>query len=240
MHRLIDRDMRFSVLPGFATLRPVRASYAIACAALLASLSGASHARPEPEAPKDGAGWLHVRAGTTLADAATLDGLTLNLEAADTPTLVFGLGAHWRTTGFDFGLIFEQLSAWSFDGLERSNRAGAQFRASAELRWRYLEANWGGMYIALNPGLAVLDHADPLRFQVSQINGSPLDSVSQHSLGFAFGFGFGALIYASRDLAISVDLEVISTTSALATAGGEVDLDMVRAVFAAGLEWELP
>lgn len=200
----------------------------------------ASPAFAEPIAagmPSEDSAWLHLRTGVTMSDAAVLDGTGTSLQSTDAPTLALGIGAQWRTAGFDFGLGFEQLTSWSFEGLERANRAGAQFRATAELRWRYVDDRWGALYLSLNPGLGVMDHADPLRFQIANIDGSPLDSVGEHSLAFAFGFGFGALIYATESFLISIDLEVISFTSSVGTAGREVDLDMVRAVFGAGIEW---
>ena len=204
-----------------------------------ADTRSASAAPASPDGPSDDSAWLHLRSGVTTADTVVLDDFVDTLQSTDSTTLGLGVGIHWRTAGFDFGLRFDQLTAWSFEGLERANRVGAQFRTSAELRWRYVDDRWGALYISLNPGLGVMDHADPLRFQIANIDGSPLDAVGEHSLAFAFGFGFGAIIYATESFLVSIDLEVVSFTSSIGTAGREVDIDMVRAIFGAGIEWEI-
>lgn len=205
------------------------------------SLMGASARASDPHlsAPESGAGWLQLRTGLTFADALTLDEFALGLESGGDPGLVLGIGVHWRTTRLDFGAIFESASSWSFPGVSRDNRVGAQFRLAANLRWRYIEDHWGALYLALTPGLAVLSHAPPLRFQAAQLSGSPEGSVDTHTLGFTFGFDFGVLIYLSDELALALHLDLVTSSTALDTDRGEVDLDMVRGIFAVGLEWRM-
>lgn len=203
----------------------------------LALLVSASTSRAEGP-PESGAGWLQVRTGATFADAATIDSF-VGLESNGDPAMVLGLGAHWRTTRLDFGAIFESFSSWSFTGVARDQRVGAQFRAAAFLRWRYIEDTWGSLYLALTPGLVVFDHAEPMRFQVAQSIGVSDRTVDEHSLGFSFGFDFGALFYMSEDLALALHLDVVTSNTALATEGGDVDLGMVRGLFAVGLEWRM-
>lgn len=203
----------------------------------IATLASAPTARADGP-PESGAGWLQVRTGVTFADAATIDGF-IGLEGNGDPTMVFGLGAHWRTSRLDFGAIFESYSSWSFTGVARDQRVGAQFRAAALLRWRYIEDTWGSLYLALTPGLVVFDHAEPMRFQVAQSIGASDRTVDEHSLGFSFGFDFGALVYLTEELGLALHLDVVTSNTALATEGGDVDLGMVRGLFAVGLEWRM-
>lgn len=205
--------------------------------ALATALLTSSSSRAEGP-PESGAGWLQLRTGATFADAATIDSF-VGLESNGDPAMVLGLGAHWRTSRLDFGAIFESYSSWSFTGVARDQRVGAQFRAAAMLRWRYIEDTWGSLYLALTPGLVVFDHAAPMRFQVAQSIGASDRTVDEHSLGFSFGFDFGALIYLTEEVALALHLDVITSNTSLATEGGDVDLGMVRGLFAVGLEWRM-
>lgn len=203
----------------------------------LATLVSVSTSRAEGP-PESGAGWLQVRTGVTFADAATIDSF-IGLEGDGDPAMVFGVGAHWRTSRLDFGAIFESFASWSFSGVSREQRVGAQFRAAALLRWRYIEDTWGSLYLALTPGLVAFDHTAPMRFQVAQSIGASDRTVDEHTIGFSFGFDFGALIYLTEEVALALHLDVITSNTALATEGGDVDLGMVRGLFAVGLEWRM-
>lgn len=189
--------------------------------------------------PRYARGWMHVRTGITFADALTLDDTALGLQTNGDPALVLGVGAHWRTSRIDLGLTFESISSFAFAGLERDNRVGAQFRVAADLRWRYIEDHWGALFLRLTPGMSILAHADPMRFQVSELVGGDLASVDQHNVGFSFGFDFGVLIYLEERLALAIDLDVISAMTSIDTDQGEVDLDMVRGIFGLSLEWRM-
>jgi hypothetical protein len=88
--------------------------------------------------------------------------------------------------------------------------------------------------------MAILSHADPLRFQVAELVGGDLESVDQHNIGFSLGFDFGVLIYLSERFAIGVDLDIVSAMTSLDSgSGGEIDLDMVRGIFAVSAEWRM-
>ena len=189
-------------------------------------------------APRYGTPWMHLRVGMTFADNLAINDTDLGLTSNGDPAMVFGIGAHWRTSRFDFGLLFEAMSSYGFTGAE-NNRVGAQFRAAADLRWRYIEDFWGSLFLRLTPGLTALAHADPLRFQVATLTETDIEGVDQHNVGFSLGFAFGVLIYLEDSLALSIDLDVISMMTSLDTDGGEVDLDMVRGLFALSLEWRL-
>lgn len=203
----------------------------------LALITSSSIARADGP-PDSGAGWLQLRTGATFADAATIDSF-VGLESNGDPAMVLGIGAHWRTSRLDFGAIFESYSSWSFTGVARDQRVGAQFRAAALLRWRYIEDTWGSLYLGLTPGLVVFDHAAPMRFQVAQSIGVSDRTVDEHSLGFSFGFDFGVLVYLTDEVALALHLDVITSNTSLATEGGDVDLGMVRGLFAVGLEWRM-
>lgn len=189
-------------------------------------------------APRYGKPWMHLRVGMTFADNLAIDDDQLGLASNGDPAMVFGIGAHWRTSRIDFGLLFEGMSSYGFAGAE-NNRVGAQFRAAADLRWRYIEDFWGALFLRLTPGISALSHADPLRFQVATLTETDIEGVDQYNVGFSLGFAFGVLIYLEERLALSIDLDVISTMTSIDTDGGEVDLDMVRGLFALSLEWRL-
>jgi hypothetical protein len=194
---------------------------------------------PISRAPRYARGWMHVRTGITFADSAVLDNGSLGLESNGDPSMVFGIGIHWRTSRIDLGAIFDAFSSYAFSGLARDNRVGGQFRFAADLRWRYIEDSWGALFLRLTPGITAFSHADPLRFQAAELRGAELASVDQHNVGFSLGFDFGVLIYLDETIALAVDLDVVSGMTALDTDQGEVDFDIVRGVFGVGLEWRL-
>lgn len=189
--------------------------------------------------PRYARGWMHVRTGITFADSLIIDDGSLGLESNGDPGLVLGIGAHWRTSRVDLGVLFEAISSYAFAGLARDNRVGAQFRVAADLRWRYIEDHWGALFLRLTPGLSGLAHADPLRFQVAELTGEGLDDVDQHNVGFSLGFDFGVLIYLDERLAIAVDLDVVSAMTSIDAGPTEVDLDVVRGIFGLSLEWRM-
>ncbi len=129
--------------------------------------------------PRYARGWMHVRTGLTFADGLVLDDGSLGLESNGDPGFVLGLGAHWRTSRIDLGLLFEATSSYAFEGLERDNRVGAQFRVAADLRWRYIEDHWGALFLRLTPGISALSHSDPTRFQVAELVGGDLTTVDR-------------------------------------------------------------
>ncbi len=131
------------------------------------------------------------------------------------------------------------MSSYAFAGPEKLNRIGSQFRAAADLRWRYIEDFWGSLFLRLTPGLTALAHADPLRFQVATLTETDIEGVDQHNVGFSLGFDFGVLVYLDERFALAIDLDVVSAMVSLDTDAGEVDLDMVRGIFGIALEWRL-
>lgn len=189
--------------------------------------------------PRYARGWMHVRAGITFADNLLLDTTGLALESNGDPSMVLGVGAHWRTSRIDLGVLFESTSSYAFAGLARDNRVGAQFRVAADLRWRYIEDHWGALFLRLTPGITAFSHADPLRFQVASLLATDLDGVDQHNVGFSLGFDFGVLVYLDERFALAIDLDVVSAMTSIDTDAREVDLDVVRGIFGISLEWRL-
>jgi len=189
--------------------------------------------------PRYARAWMHLRTGITFADNLILGSGALGLESNGDPALVLGVGAHWRTSRIDLGVLFESTSSYAFAGLERDNRVGPQFRVAANLRWRYIEDNWGALFLRITPGLTAFSHSDPLRFQVSELLGTNLESVDQHNVGFSLGVDFGVLVYLDERFALAIDVDLVSAMTSLDTDGGEVDLDMVRGIFGITVEWRL-
>jgi len=133
-------------------------------------------------------------------------------------------------------VLFESASSFYFRQITQEFPTGGQFRAAANLRWRYIEDAWGALFMRLTPGLMVFRHADAVRNQVGMLAGAGLDTVDQHGVGFSLGFDFGIIIYINDDLALTVDLDIVSGTSTLATGGADVDFGLVRGFFTAGVE----
>ena len=201
-----------------------------------------THAAPnafESSAPPSSSGWINVHTGITFADSLVLGEQALQLDGEGAPGMVFGIGIHWRTARIDLGALFESSSGFYFKPLQQEFPTGGQFRVAANLRWRYIEDAWGALFMRLTPGLMVFRHADAVRQQVASVDGSNLEGVDTHSLGFALGFDFGVLLYITDDIAITIDLDIVSGTTTLATDGGEVDLSLVRGFFTAGIEWRM-
>ncbi len=188
--------------------------------------------------PPYGDGWLQLEAGLTFTDVALLDEHS-TLDSVGTPAFVVAVGAIWRTPALDLGVRLEALGSFQFQGLPRDNRVGPQFRAVANLRWRYVEDDWGALFVRLTPGVAVLSHADPLRFQASQAAGGDFDAVDRYNLGFTVGFDFGVLVYLSNRIALVFDMDLVSATTSIGTHVRDVDLTIIRGVFTAGLEWRM-
>lgn len=203
---------------------------------VVAALIGWSSTVRADYPPESASGWLQIRTGLSFADTLTLDSF-IGLESNGDPGFVLGIGAHWRTSRLDFGAIFESLASWSFPGVSRDQRVGGQFRAAAHLRWRYIEDAWGALYIALSPGIMAFDHSPQVRFQAAQTVGA--STTDRHTLGFSMGFDFGLLFYLTDELALALNLDVMTCTTSLDTDVGPIDLDMVRGLFTVGLEWRL-
>lgn len=220
-----------------------RSRFLVASVALAALASLATRARASDEfdpsgAPPYGDGWLQLEAGLTFTDVALLDN-TNTLDSVGTPAFDFAVGAIWRTAALDLGVRLESLGSFLFKGLQRDDRVGPQFRAVANLRWRYVEDNWGALFLRLTPGLAVLSHADPLRFQASQIAGGDFEKVDRYNVGFTLGFDFGVMVYLSKRVALVFDMDLVSATTSIGTGDRDVDLTIIRGVFTTGLEWRM-
>jgi len=194
--------------------------------------------------PPAGTGWTYTDIGFTFADSIVLDDGAQELDGAGAPGMVFGVGAYWRTSRIDLGVLFQGLSSFYFNGIDATQFAsGAQFRAAANLRWRYIEDSWGALYMRLTPGLMVFDHGVKVREQAGiRKGGGPTNDpvgVDEHSVGFSLGFDFGLMFYLTDRIALSVDLDLVSGTSTIDTSGGEVNYGVIRTIIAAGIEWRM-
>ncbi|MCC6622288.1 MAG: hypothetical protein IT385_13580 [Deltaproteobacteria bacterium] len=218
-------------------------SRALGFGILVASLCASAHAVAAPSVlydvsrpPPASTGWIRVHTGLTFADTLTLADNSAQLDGEGAPGMVLGVGAHWRTTRIDLGVLFESSSSFYFKQIAQEFPTGGQFRATANLRWRYIEDAWGALFMRLTPGLMVFRHADAVRQQVALLDGSSMPGVDTHSVGFSLGFDFGLLIYINDDVALSFDLDIVSGTTTLGTSRGEIDFGLVRGFFTAGVE----
>lgn len=193
--------------------------------------------------PPAGTGWTYANVGFTFADNITLDDLGKQFQGDGPPGMVLGVGAYWRTSRIDLGVLFQGISSFYFDGVTKTFHTGAQFRAAANLRWRYIEDSWGALFMRLTPGLMVFNHSARMREEAGFLRGLAIDNdatgIDQHSVGFSLGFDFGLMFYITDSLALTVDLDLVSGTSSIATPGGEVDFGLVRGLITASIEWRM-
>lgn len=221
---------------------------AMVLAALAVGASPPAHALADV-ATDDGVptagGWVSAWFGLSFGDTVLL----ANDGATDARTLdgtseapVFGVAVHYRTSRLDLGVVLEGLGSGRFAGLERDHRLGSQFRVAPNLRWRYLDEPWGALFVRLAPGLMIFGHSDALRGQATALAGGDVLSFEQadeFSLGFSLGLDFGALVYLSRRVALSFQLNVLTNTTSLEALGTDVSYTAIRGLFTVGLEWRM-
>lgn len=244
----------FRYRPAGGLASPARAARyvrGLGILAVVASLGGAlgtetAHAESmfdeENGAPEYGTGWMQVELGFSFTDVALLDDAGVTLDSVGGPYPALAIGTVWRTPALDLGVRFEALGSFSFRGLALEQRVGPQFRAVANLRWRYIEDSWGALFLRLTPGAVVLSHADPLRQQAAQIVDGTTDRfkrVDRYNLGFTLGFDFGVLIYLTDKIGLVFDLDLVSATTSIGTDDRDVGYSVIRALFTAGFEWRM-
>ncbi len=185
-----------------------------------------------------GSGWLSVRTGLSFGDLISLDDVVA-IQAKRDAGASFGVGFHYRTARLDLGVDVEHLGSFRFAGVDRLERTGGQFRAVANVRWRYVDAGWGALFLRLAPGLMVYSHADALRAEAGKIGGGAADDVDAHTLGFTLGFDFGGLITLSDRVALAAHLDIVTGTTRLGARDGDVDYTLLRGLFSLGIEWRM-
>jgi len=192
---------------------------------------------------RSGDGWLSAWTGVSFGDTVVLgNGSGAASLAGRSEAPVFGIDAYYRTSRLDLGLLFEALGSSRFTGLAGDNRIGSHFRVAASLRWRYLDAPWGALFVRLSPGLSVLGHSDALRAEVVGVTGGDATDFAradEFSLGFSLGLDAGALIYLSDRLALSLQVDVLTNTASVGAPGGSVAYAGFRGLFTVGLEWRM-
>ncbi|MCB9732996.1 MAG: hypothetical protein H6745_10340 [Deltaproteobacteria bacterium] len=187
---------------------------------------------------RSGTGWLDVRVGLTFGDSLTL-GDQIRVTNSRGPAEIFGIGATYRTSRLDIGVLLEGIGSFYFEGVSRDNRTGSQFRLAANVRWRYIDEPWGALFLRLSPGLMAFDHSDELRFQAANLFGKGFDEADRNGVGFSLGFDFGILLYLSRAVAISIHLDVVTGTTTMDVGKDSIDIGITRGLFTAGLEWRM-
>ncbi|PKN58112.1 MAG: hypothetical protein CVU56_07540 [Deltaproteobacteria bacterium HGW-Deltaproteobacteria-14] len=225
-----------------------RLGVVVVVAALAVGAGPAAHALEgvvAGEAAPASGGWVSAWLGVGSVDSVLL----ANDGATDARTLdgtaaapVFGVAVHYRTSRLDLGLLLEGLGSGRFAGLARDQRLGSQFRVAASLRWRYLDESWGALFVRLAPGLMVFGHSDALRAQAAELAGGDalrFEEVDEFGLGFTLGLDFGALVYLSRRVALSLQLNVLTNATSLRALGTDVSYTAIRGLFTVGLEWRM-
>lgn len=199
--------------------------------------SGSVHADTvDPASAQDSepALWIQGHFGLAFADLIVVDDLSLNTSEGVAPSV--GVGMTYRLSRFDLGVVVEALGGGRFVGMTDSFRIGAQLRASAHFRWRFVHRGWGGMFLHLSPGWTMFSYSDAMRFQGATLLDVDLQDVAAVSHGFAGGFGVGLLVNVLYDVAIRVGLEVVMATGTLGEGEG-LAVMRVRGLASVGLEW---
>lgn len=208
----------------------LRATAAFALASLCLASPGAAARTPPPTR----SAWVDVRTGLAFADTVTID--SSSIGATSDPAPIFGVGAHWRTNRLDVGAFVEHIGSGKYQRLASKARIGSQLRASATVRWRYVEQPWGGMYARLSPGLAIIRHSDTFRLDTADSIGRDFTDIEARSFGFTFSVEVGLNIYISQRAAAFAEFSVINTLSRLRRSDEDLDYNRVRGAFVFGIE----
>lgn len=193
------------------------------------------------EVSEDGdGGWLQAGLGLTLGD-------TLNINASPyrpgfDPVPSFSVGWVWRIADFDMGLSVTHAPgahASTLDLEGRPTRLGDQVGVLATLRYRYVEASWGGLYVILRPGLGVSMTTETLRGAIALTEAVLPGDVARLGLGFTFQSATGFYTPLSRRLNFSIEAGAMGTIGVLEVGDDALPYERYRLRVQAGLEWRL-
>lgn len=188
--------------------------------------------------------WAGVRGGAALPMSATLAS-TVDVESLrvqSDPGPLFGAQLMFRTSRFDLGLQFDNLSGGTFQGLQKVRQLGGRSRILAAARWRGLDASWGALYSGIGVGAMLFNHDDDL-LSLSQTVGGQTSTVvgpdtDPFSAGFTFNLGAGVMFYPTRYLIVFAEAEMAGAATSISTDGGatEVELGILGLQINVGME----
>jgi len=188
--------------------------------------------------------WIHGALGATFSSATTL---THNADEADLSTggavhPSFGIGFHYRTARFDVGVLAGGMGSGSVQGLETDRYAGSKARVCASVRWRYVDEPWGGFFLRLAPGVALLEHSDALRSEVAvqlDLQRDQIANIDSFNVAFTLGASLGLVVHIERWLLGYLEFEVVTTLTDMQDGSEMVGYTAIQPIFALGFEARL-
>jgi hypothetical protein len=223
-------------MTGFARV-PGTWALALVVGGLTCLASGQAHAESAPvETTKavsaEADVWIHGHVGLAFADLIMVD----NISTAESVLPTVGIGFTFRLSRFDVGVLVEALGGGYFRGMSKRFRIGGQVRAGALLRWRFVHAAWGGMFLKLVPAWTMFSYSDAMRFQAATLTGVDLEQVDPVSHGFAFEFGAGVRVNVHHDVALRFGLGLMIASGSFGDVDGPA-LMRLRGLACVGFEW---
>lgn len=219
---------------------------------LTACVTGAQTQVISSEGPRGTSGidsgfWLHAAGHLALSDRTRLDSSDNELEIeepdGDNSAPGFGLGARYSleedALGFccvDLGLHVAHLGSGRYFRFETTRRVGSMMEAVGDLRWRFLERSWGGLYAGMGLGWGGVRLSRELEFDLeTKGNTGPLKPL-QHAVIFIGEVGM--VWYLDRDMVLRTGFSTRQWRGQLREEN-ELDLVRFRTVLSVGLEWAL-
>ena len=183
---------------------------------------------------------LHAGIGVTLGDTLSVN-MTPYRPGFD-PVPSFTVGWAWRISSFDVGVSVTHAPGAHSSTLDlegRPTRLGDQVGILATLRYRFVDANWGGLYLAIAPGLGISMTTETLRGAMALTEQVLPGDIARSALGFTFQSSTGFYTPLSSHLDFVVEVGAMGTLGALQVGHESLSYDRYRLRIHAGLEWRL-
>lgn len=182
--------------------------------------------------------------GVTFANATSLtvgrDTEPFPLSGSLTPVLTVGF--HYRTARFDLGVLAGSMGSGEVRGLVRDRELGHKWRVAASVRWRYIDADWGALFLRISPGVAILSHSDAMRSEVALAlskGRDQIEGVDTTTAAFSLGASLGFTIGIFHWLSLTLELEIATTVGELEDGTSGVRYTAIQPIFAIGFEARL-
>ncbi|MGM0574191.1 MAG: hypothetical protein ACQEXJ_00460 [Myxococcota bacterium] len=204
------------------------------CAGALVLL--AAPASASTEGPEYFTGWLEVRGGAALGMGIGGDLIEISQETRAAPA--FGVGASWRLPSVDLGAVVEHVGGSHFTFRGDTLRMQGQVRAALNIRWRYIDGPWGGLYTRLSPGWSGMRLTPEVRDAMAdEVEDATRGDVSGRASGFGFGFAVGLLLYPTSHLGFFMEFEGLATIARVEVGDERFPFNLNRSLFGVGVVW---
>ena len=215
---------------------------------------------PPPPAPPPGDAWVTVGVGAVtsstllIGDPSQLDELSITLaedspeprerfmEArGEAPAPSFSLGVHHRFKSIDLGgmITHQGEQRTLLDGIER--RVPGYVQGHFNIRWRFLDRHWGGLYSGLGLGLSLSRPSEGFRASLAfQFEGEPdLAMTDERLLAVSASSRLGLLVYHGRDLGFFVEYGLTALATEYRVADHQAVVSGSNECIQAGVTWSL-